>query len=89
MPRQGRRPKLTDETLRAIVSSLQNQAEKPPAGFYTREQWSKRWKLKRTATARYLDKGVETGVVEKRWIRTDLGSYVRKTPYWGLAKKKR
>jgi len=87
MGRQGVRPRLTDETLQAIVSELQNQAETPPPGFLTRDEWSKRWKLKRTATARYLEDGVKTGVLVVVHLRRDLGAYVRRVPHWGLASK--
>ncbi len=91
MASQGKRPPLTDATLRAIVAELQNQAEQPPPGFYTWEEWSKRWKLKRTATVRYLEAGVESGVMEVRLLRRDLGAYVRRVPHWGrkTGKKKR
>lgn len=83
MTSQGKRPPLTDATLRAIVAELQNQAEQPPPGFHTREEWSKRWKLKRTATCRYLEAGVKSGVMEVRLLRRDLGAYVRRVPHWG------
>jgi Fic family protein len=89
MGRQGIRPKLTDETLRAIVAELQNQAETPPTGYLTRDEWSKRWKLKRTSTARYLEEGVKSGVLKVLWVRRDLGAYVRRVPHWGLATGKR
>jgi len=88
MGRQGIRPRLTDETLRAIVSELQNKAETPPPGFLTRDEWAKRWNLKRTATARYLDEGVKSGILVIIQIRRDLGAYVRRVPHWGLASKK-
>jgi hypothetical protein len=88
MARQGKRPPLTDATLRAIVAELQNQAEQPPPGFHTWQTWSKRWNLKRTATIRYLEEGVKSGVLETVYLRQDLGAYVRRTPFWGRTKGK-
>ena len=87
MASQGKRPPLTDATLRAIVAELQNQAEKAPPGFRPWQAWAKRWGLKRTSTIRYLEHGVKSGVLETIKIRQDLGSYVRRVPFWGLKAK--
>ena len=89
MARQGKRPSLTDATFRAIVAELQNHAEKPPKGFLTRDEWSKKWGLARTATAKYLDEGVKAGVLQTILVRRDLGAYVRRVPHWGLVAGKR
>jgi response regulator of citrate/malate metabolism len=87
MATQGKRPPLTDATLRAIVAELQNQAEQPPPGFHTWQTWSKRWNLKRTSTMRYLEAGVKSGILETVMIRQDVGAYVRRAPFWGLKGK--
>jgi Fic family protein len=87
MARQGKRPRLKDDVFNKIVAELQNKAEKPPAGFLTREEWSKRWGLKRTSTCRYLDDGVRSGILEVVLVRRDLGAYVRRVPHWGLNRK--
>lgn len=88
MGTQGKRPPLTDATLRAIVGALQNQAEQPPPGFYNWQTWAKRWGLKRTSTMRYLANGVKSGILETVMIRQDVGAYVRRAPFWGLTTKK-
>lgn len=89
MGKQGKRPKLTDATFRAIVAELQNQAETPPKGFRTRDEWAKKWGLGRTAATKYLDEGVKAGVLETVLVRRDLGAYVRRVPHWGLIAGKR
>ena len=68
---------------------LQNHAEKPPKGFLTRDEWSKKWGLARTATAKYLDEGLKAGVLQTILVRRDLGAYVRRVPHWGLVAGKR
>ena len=88
MATQGKRPPLTDATLRAIVGALQNQAEQPPPGFHSWQAWAKRWNLKRTSTMRYLEAGTKSGVLETVLIRQDIGAYVRRVPFWGLTRKK-
>ena len=88
MGTQGKRPPLTDATLRAIVGALQNQAEQPPKGFYNWQTWAKRWGLKRTSTMRYLENGVKSGILKTVMIRQDVGAYVRRAPFWGLTTKK-
>ena len=88
MSTQGKRPPLTDATLRAIVGALQNQAEQPPPGFHPWQVWAKRWGVKRTSCIRYLSAGVKSGILESVLIRRDVGAYVRRMPFWGLTRKK-
>lgn len=85
---KGKRPPLNDDTLKAIVSAIQNKAEVPPPGFRTRNEWAKVWKLEKTATSKYLTEGVKAGILETKMIRRDLGAYVRHVPHWGLVASK-
>ena len=89
MSSQGKNIKVTDSMLAAIVAEIHNRAEKPPAGFFTLEEWQKRWKCKSSCAKRYLNKGIELGLMERILLRHSYeGKYVRQAPYFGPVRKK-
>ena len=86
---QGKNIKVNDDMLAAIVAAIHNQAEKPPAGFLTLEQWQKRWRCKMSCAKRYLTEGIKLGLIERIMLRHSYeGKYVRQAPYFGPARKK-
>jgi Fic family protein len=86
---QGRRTPVTDALLAAIVAEIHNRAEKAPPGFYTLEDWQKRWKCKSSCAKRYLNEGIRLGLVERIILRHSYaGKYVRQAPYFGPVRNK-
>jgi Fic family protein len=86
---QGKRSKVTDATLAAIIAELHNRAEKPPPGFHPLEEWERRWKVKRSAVKKYLNEGVKMGMLERITLRHSYaGKYVRRAPYYGPIRNK-
>lgn len=86
---QGKNIKVSDAMLAAIVAAIHNQAEKPPAGFYTLEEWKKRWNCKGSCAKRYLNEGVKLGLMERIMLRHSYeGKYVRQAPYFGPVRNK-
>ena len=63
MTSQGKNIKVNDAMLAAIVAEIHNRAEKAPPGFYTLEDWQKRWKCKSSCAKRYLNEGIRLGPV--------------------------
>ena len=85
---QGKRKPVTDDTLAAIISELHKRADKAPPGFYSLEEWERRWKCKRSAVKKYLTAGVEMGLLERITLRHSYeGKYVRQAPYFGPVRK--
>jgi hypothetical protein len=58
-----------DPILAAVMADIHRTAQKPPAGYLTREQWAGKWRLKSTSQANeYLTRAVKIGIlVEKRF----------------------
>lgn len=85
---QGKRKPVTDATLAAIIAELHNRADKAPPNFHPLEEWERRWKCKRSAVKKYLNAGVEMGILERITLRHSYdGKYVRRAPYYGPARK--
>lgn len=86
---QGKNIKVSDAMLAAIVAAIHNQAEKPPAGFHTLEEWQKKWGCKVSCAKRYLNEGIRLGLMERIMLRHSYeGKYVRQAPYFGPVRKK-
>lgn len=86
---QGKNIKVSDAMLAAIVAAIHNQAEKPPAGFHTLEEWQKKWGCKVSCAKRYLNEGIRLGLLERIMLRHSYeGKYVRQAPYFGPVRKK-
>lgn len=86
---QGKNIKVSDAMLAAIVAAIHNQAEKPPAGFHTLEEWQKKWGCKVSCAKRYLNEGIRLGLLERIMLRHSYeGKYVRQAPYFGPLRKK-
>jgi Fic family protein len=86
---QGKRTKVTDATLAAIIAEIHKRAEKAPPGFFPLEHWENRWGCKRSAVKKYLNAGVTMGILERITLRHSYdGKYVRRAPYYGPASKK-
>ena len=85
----GKNIKVSDAMLAAIVAAIHNQAEKPPAGFHTLEEWQKKWGCKVSCAKRYLNEGIRLGLLERIMLRHSYeGKYVRQAPYFGPVRKK-
>ena len=89
MSSHGKNIKVNDAMLAAIVAEIHNRAEKAPRGFYTLEDWQKRWKCKSSCAKRYLNEGIRLGLMERITLRHSYaGKYVRQAPYFGPVRKK-
>ena len=89
MSTHGKNIKVNDAMLAAIVAAIHKRAEKPPAGFYSLEDWQKRWKCKSSCAKRYLNEGIRLGIVERITLRHSYaGKYVRQAPYFGPVRNK-
>jgi hypothetical protein len=59
-----------DPILKAVLSEIHKTAEKPHAGFLTRQQWMHKWKFKCQAhTGKYIERAVKMGLLEMRRFR--------------------
>ena len=82
--------KSKDPVLKAVLAEIHKTVQKPDAGFYTAEQWSKRWGYatdKRSRTMELLKKAIESGILEKRFYRILTHTRIRLMAHYGKPKK--
>jgi hypothetical protein len=59
-----------DPILKAVLSEIHKNAEKPADGFLTRQQWMKKWGFRCQAhTGNYIDKAIKMGLLVERRYR--------------------
>ena len=63
------KPKLTDPILLAVMREIHKTAEKPAKGFYTVEDWAKRWGRKHSQARLYVRKAIRLGIMVKQFFR--------------------
>lgn len=63
-----------------------SEVEKIPKGFYSVEQWAKKWGRARSSSRTYLDIAAEKGIMERRVFRVAIGRYYRRVSYFRAIK---
>lgn len=63
-----------------------SEVEKIPPGFYSVEEWAKKWKRAVSSARTYLDLGAKKGIVEKKVFRVAIGRYYRRMSYYRAIK---
>jgi len=80
--------KIKDKTLLAIIMSEINQtAEKIPDGFLSAAQWANRWGVTRNHAYVILRKGIKSGVVDVKRLRTPNNKCCLPVKYYRHFKK--
>ena len=65
-----------DTLLRAVLAEINKSAVKPEPGYLRIEDWAKRWDIVRTSAKIYINKGLASGLIEKKMLQ----AYLQKSP---------
>jgi len=76
--------KTIDPTLAAVLAEIHKSAQRPDKGFFTREQWTAKWKLKSMGQAYvYIQKAVDAGILVQRDYRIISKGRLLKMAHFG------
>lgn len=68
--------------LAKLQAALSGKPDVVPTGWFTREEWMKKFGRGSAQTARLLSAGVSAGILEKQIFRIETKHSIRPIPHW-------
>lgn len=63
-----------------------SRSDKITPGFYSVEEWAKKWSRAKSSSRTYLDLAVQKGIMEKKVFKIAIGRYYRSMAYFRAIK---
>jgi hypothetical protein len=80
---------VSEPILRAVLADINKSAQKPDAGFRTREQWATLWGIASNNAERYIRHAMKMGKLIQRDFRVVTKTRLRKMAHFGPPAKRR
>jgi len=80
---------VSEPILRAVLADINKSAQKPDAGFRTREQWAPLWGIASNNAERYIRHAMKMGKLVQRDFRVVTKTRLRKMAHFGPPAKRR
>lgn len=79
--------KAKDDILKLVLAEIHKSVQKPDAGFYTLEQWGKKWGYAGVNTMRLIRIALNAGIMTEKSFRILTHGRVRLMKHYGKKSK--